>query len=263
LTGGRKSANYWTGEAPAGPRNRHGTKQTGHRMIDLRAEQQATLARPARKYSLAARLLFLGMDLLTGRLTTLAKTKLLEILASIPYREWETRQYARMTRGYGDQQLVRRADRIVSWAREAQDNEYWHLLVISEKMKQDNVKDPWYLAAPVRFLMVQAYVLVARVAAVLNIRRAFLFNAEFEDHAEHVYARFVEDHPEWEDQQVGSALVEEYGHMETWAEVFRRIGLDERDHMNASLIVAGSPEDAVAYEGMPAPGYLANLAGPG
>jgi hypothetical protein len=29
-----------------------------------------------------------------------------------------------------------------------------------------------------------------------NMRRAFLFNAEFEDHAEHVYAQFIKEHPE-------------------------------------------------------------------
>jgi hypothetical protein len=31
------------------------------------------------------------------------------------------------------------------WAREAQDSEYWHLLVVNEKMKEDEIMDPCYL----------------------------------------------------------------------------------------------------------------------
>ena len=48
----------------------------------------------------------------------------------------------------------------------------------------------------------------------LAISRAFLFNAEFEDHAEHVYAKFVEDHPEWDEQEVKTTHLKEYGEYE-------------------------------------------------
>jgi hypothetical protein len=61
----------------------------GQANIDLRREQQTSIARPRYKYSLAARFLFQAMDLVAGRKTTLAKAKLLEMLASIPYRQWE------------------------------------------------------------------------------------------------------------------------------------------------------------------------------
>ena len=87
--------------------------------------------------------------------------------------------------------------------------------------------------------------------AVFNIRRAFLFNAEFEDHAEHVYAKFVEDHPEWAEQPVNNPVVDDTGTLQTWADVFMRIGLDERDHMNNSFVYCGKPENVVRYEGMP------------
>jgi len=219
--------------------------------VDLKKAQQESLARPRYKYSLAARLFFLTMDLIAGRKVTLAKARLIEILASIPYRAWETRQYARMTWRYRNQALVRQAGRIMTWGREAQDNEYWHLLVINEKMKEDGVRDAWYLFPPIPLLMVGFYGLFTRTMALLNIRRAFLFNAEFEDHAEHVYAQFVEEHPEWEEQPVKSELVKEYGDFQSWAEVFRRIGLDERDHMNNSFVFCGKPECVVQYNGMP------------
>lgn len=220
-------------------------------MIDLKKEQQASLARPRYRYSLAARFFFASMDLITGKKVTLAKTKLIETLASIPYRSWEIRQYAQMTRGYRKSDLVQRARSIMTWGRDAQDNEYWHLLVINEKMKEDGVRDAWYLAQPIPFLMVLTYTVITRLMAVFNIRRAFLFNAEFEDHAEHVYAQFVTEHPEWETQPVKSELVKGYGIFASWADVFRRIGLDERDHMNHSFRFCGKPECVVPYDGMP------------
>jgi len=219
--------------------------------IDLKKEQKASSERPRYRYSLAARGFFWSMDLLTGKKTTLSKAKLIEMLASIPYRSWEIRQYARMTRCYRNQELVQKARRIMVWGREAQDNEYWHLTVINEKMKADGIKDSWYLFWPIPFIMLASYVVLTRIMALLSIRRAFRFNAQFEDHAEHVYAQFVEEHPEWEDQPVNNEKVKEYGDFANWADVFRRIGLDERDHMNNSFVFCGKPECVVEYEGMP------------
>jgi ubiquinol oxidase len=203
-----------------------------HTNLDLKREQQATLARPRVKYSLAARFFFFAMDLVTGSKTTLAKAKLLEILASIPYR----------------------ARQIVTWGREAQDNEYWHLLVIQEKMKADGLTDPWYMSPPIPWLIAWSYKVMAGLLVFASQRRAFLFNAEFEDHAEHIYAQFVAEHPEWETQPVNNEVVKAYcGEAASWAEVFRRIGLDERDHRNQSFASAGKAEYVVRYEGMGIP----------
>ena len=218
---------------------------------DLKKEQTASGKRPPYRYSLAAKVFFRSMDLVTGNKITLPKVKLIEILASIPYRSWETRQYTRMTQRYQDQVLVQESREIMRWAREAQDTEYWHLLVVNEKMKEDGIKDPWYLVPPVPLFMVGFYAAIMHVLAMTSIRRAFLFNAEFEDHAEHVYAQFVEEHPEWEQQPVTNEQMKEHEELLTWADVFRRIGLDERDHMNMSFRFCDKPERVVAYDGMP------------
>ena len=220
-------------------------------MIDLKKEQIATNDRPPLKRSLIAKIFFLSMDVVTGGKTTFAKAKLIETLASIPYRSWELRQYSRMTRLYKHLGLVKEAFEIMEWSREAQDNEYWHLLVINEKMKEDGIKDPWYLLPIVPFFIVLSYVVMTRVMAMVSIRRAFLFNAAFEDHAEHVYARFVADHPELESQPVKTDNIKGYGEFDNWADVFRRIGLDERDHMNNSFVFAGQSDRVVKYDGMP------------
>jgi ubiquinol oxidase len=219
---------------------------------DLEREQKASLERPRYKYSLSARFFFLAMDLLTGKKTTLAKAKLLEMLAGIPYGKWETHQYERMARAYRNTQAVQYARQIVTWGREAHDNEYWHLLVIQEKIKADGVRDPWYLAAPIPLLILWSYRVMAGLLAFVSLPRAFLFNAEFEDHAEHSYAQFVAEHPEWETQYVDNPIAKEYcSYASTWANIFRRIGLDERDHRNQSFAYCGQAESVIRYDGMP------------
>ena len=220
-------------------------------IIDLKREQQASLARPRHPYSFIAKVFFAGMDIAAGKRTTLPKATLLEMLASIPYREWERHQYARLTRRYRNLEWVRNAWHVVTYGRNAQDNEYQHLLVIQEKMKEEGLADPWYLTQPLPWLMTGTYVMLAKLLALASLRRAFLFNAEFEDHAEHEYARFVEEHPEWETQPVRSAVVARYSDATTWADVFRRVCLDERDHRNHSFVLAGKEAQVASYPGMP------------
>jgi hypothetical protein len=238
------------------------------RAIDLKREQEATLARPRYEYSAAAKGFFNSMDVLTGPENTLHKAKVIESLASVPYRAWENRQYRRLTRHYPNPQIVREAKVLMRWGREAQDNEFQHLRVIGQKLWEDDAHDPRYLTRPLPELMVSSYMLMSGTLARLGIRRAFLLNAEFEDHAEHTYAEMVLEHPEWEEQPVTGDAVLEYaafrlqgrpraeaadggvGQFDSWADVFRRIMLDERDHRNASFAFAGMLEHIVRYEGM-------------
>ncbi len=216
-------------------------------MIDLKAEQQASLNRPRCTYTLAAKFFFASMDLVTGKGVNLPKTLLIELLASIPYRAWELRMYSKLTFGYRNRQAVKKTLEIMEWSRDAQDNEYWHAQAIQEKMIEDGTKRPWYLLPPVTFFVIFSYVFFTRTMALFNLRRAFLFNAEFEDHAEHVYAQFVEENPQWEEQPVKQEVVLARMKFANWADVFRRIGLDEREHRDASFVEAGLPDQVVGY----------------
>ncbi|TCO06123.1 alternative oxidase [Natronoflexus pectinivorans] len=220
--------------------------------IDLKAEQQSSIETPRYKYSLAAKFFFFSMDLLAGKKDTLPKAKLLEILASIPYRAWEVRHYTKQTRKYKELTRVRDYQEVIDWSRDAQDNEYMHLLVIHQKMVEDGMKDTWYLSAFMRFFIVLSYVIIAKITAFFSQKGAYLFNAEFENHAELVYANMVKDNPEWENQPMNNEFVKKYYiEVENWADVFRRIALDERDHMNHSFFLAGKTELIHKYDGMP------------
>lgn len=215
--------------------------------INLKAEQQASLARPRCTYSLAAKIFFALMDMATGPKITLPKTLLIELLASIPYRAWELSMYAKLTLGYRNRQAVKKSLEIMEWSRDAQDNEYWHVRAIQEKMAEDGIRRTWYLLQPIPFFMIGFYIIFTRSMALFNLRRAFLFNAEFEDHAEHVYAQFVQENPQWENEPVTQDVVLERMEFANWAEVFCRIGLDEREHRDASFVEAGMPDLVVGF----------------
>lgn len=220
--------------------------------IDLRKEQLNSLNRPHQDYGLASRFFFFAMDLAAGKENNLPKAKLLEILACIPYREWELRHYMKLTYNYFNRRKTDWSRSIVEWGRSAQDNEYMHLLVIEQKMREDNYHDKWYLSTPIVFLITTFYILLSKVIAWVNIKAGFRFNAEFEDHAEHIYAQMVVDNPQWEKESVDNPVVKEYdASLTNWADVFRRIGLDERNHRNHSYHYAGDFDQIVKYEGMP------------
>lgn len=60
-------------------------------------------------------------------------------------------------------------------------------------------------------------------------------NAAFESHAEHEYMLYAQEHPEFEEELVESIWFAHYPKQKTVADLIRRVGLDERDHMNHSL----------------------------
>ena len=157
-----------------------------------------------------ARGFFVNMDLLTGKKTTLAKAKLVEKLAPVPYRAWERRERGPARRHQGDGELGNQADVIMRWGKEAQDNEHWHLLLIDEDPRRRRqaavVPDP---AAPGTDGRPLRHPHLGDGTD--GHPPGVLLNGEFEDHAEHTYAQLVEDHPEWEDQPVVSSVVQGYG----------------------------------------------------
>ena len=125
------------------------------------------------------------------------------------------------------------------------------MLLLHEKIREDRLAQPWFLNPVVVRLMVFSYRLLSWLLAKLSLRFSIAFNAEFEDHAEHAYAEFVVDHPEWEAQPVAGPLANAYGRFASWADLLRRVSLDERDHRNFSFYFSGRPQDIVKYEGMP------------
>ncbi len=53
-------------------------------------------------------------------------------------------------------------------------------------------------------------------------------NADFEDHAEHEDASLVAEHPEWESTPYTGSFVDDFGRLDSLADLFRQICYDER-----------------------------------
>ena len=200
----------------------------------LRIEQQRTLDTPRRRYSLAARLLFVTMDLLYGRRRTLSKFRVLEIVARVPYQTWETVTYKQITRRHRHPFDIRRLrDRLLEF-RAQQDNEQWHLLILDELVAESGVHESriWFDVLP--RLIAFGYWHFAWLLYMLRPDWSHRLNADFEDHAEHEYALLVAEHGEWESTPYESTAAAEYGRFASLADLFRQICHDERLHKHES-----------------------------
>jgi len=204
-------------------------------------EQERTLSTPRFRYSLLARILFIGMDLLYGRRRTLSKFKVLELIARVPYQAWEQVAYVAMTHTSRDPGFARRIFDRVRESREQQDNEQWHLLILEELIAGRGIREGfvrfWLLPQFIAFVYYQ----IVWLMYVVRPSLAYRLNAEFEDHAEHEYMEFVREHPEFEREPFESILSQDYGHFESLADLFRQIGYDERIHKEESLAHLQAP----------------------
>jgi len=202
---------------------------------ELRAEQALTLTTPRRAYGWLAQALFRGLDLVYGRRRTLSKFKVLELIARVPYQAWEQVAYVAMTHTSRAPDFARRIFDRVRESRHQQDNEQWHLLILEDLIAQRGVREGfvkfWLLPQLVAFVYYQ----IVWLLYVVRPARAYLLNAEFEDHAEHEYMEFVRDCPELEREPFESVVTADYGRFESLADVFRQIGYDERVHKEESL----------------------------
>ena len=201
---------------------------------DLRIAQQETLATARRPYSLPARGLFLSMDLLYGRRSTVAKFRVLEIVARLPYQAWETASYKKMNKVHDNpSKLAALLDRARGF-RAQQDNEQWHLMILDELVAQSGVKQSRLKYHWLPRVICFGYWHVSWLLYVLKPRWSHRLNADFEDHAEHTYAEYVEDHPELETTPWQTVHCTDYGTFASQADLFRRICLDERSHKEES-----------------------------
>ena len=207
----------------------------------LKREQERTLSTPRLRYSLLARVLFVGMDILYGRRCTLSKFKVLELIARVPYQAWEQVAYVAMTHTSSDPGFARRVFDRIRESRQQQDNEQWHLLILAELIVLRGLREGfvrfWLIPQFIAFIYYQIVWLLYAVSPSWGYR----LNAEFEDHAEHEYMEFVREHPELEQESWVSVLSADYGVFKSLADLFRQIGYDERVHKEESLARLQAP----------------------
>ncbi len=196
----------------------------------LRVEQEQTLRSPRRRASLSAKALFTTMDLLYGKERTLAKFRVLELVARVPYQAWENVAYVAMTHTAREVDLARRIFDKVRVSRFEQDNEQWHLLILEELVDQEPERLGFIRHRLVPQALAFGYYQLSWLLYAIRPAWSYRLNADFEDHAEHEYAQLVAEHPEWETTPYVGTFVDDYGRYDSLADLFRQIGYDERLH---------------------------------
>ncbi len=202
---------------------------------NLKLEQELTLSKPRRKYSFFAALLFFVMDVFYGRKKSLSKFKVLEVIARVPYQSWEHVAYIAMTHTYSVPNFARRIFEFVKEARDQQDNEQWHLLILEEMTQKKGIKEPFFLYRVLPQMVAFFYYHLSWLLYVMKPAWSYALNADFEDHAEHEYMEFVMGNPGFEGETFESDFKKDYGDFGNIADLFRQIALDERKHKNESL----------------------------
>ncbi len=205
----------------------------------LVAEHQATLGSPRRRYSLGARALFATMDAVYGSDRTFEKFRVLELVARVPYQAWENVGYVAVTHTSQRPTFARRVFDRVRVARFEQDNEQWHLL-IAEELTGDEPR-PWTKTRLIPQVLAFVYYQLSWILFTVRPKWSYQLNADFEDHAEHEYAYFVEEHPEWEELPYEGQFAGDFGSYDSLADLFRQIGYDERLHKIESELAMGRP----------------------
>ncbi|MFC1669272.1 alternative oxidase [Spirochaetota bacterium] len=215
-------------------------KYTMGKKLDLKKEQKATLKRPVMKFNFVLKLLVIAMNLVYGRKRTIAKFKIIELFARYPYCAWESASYRHVSKLHTKRKYAEKADsdreiHVIELGRESQDNEQWHLMIIEDIMRQKGIKLGFLRGILIPRLMTIGYKIFS--ASLYRIRPAWSFsmNARFESHAEHEYMEIVKENPHWETDRIDTKYFEYYPRQKTMADLFRRIGLDERDHMYQSM----------------------------
>jgi ubiquinol oxidase len=207
----------------------------------LRQAQADTLRTARRRYGLATRLLIKGMNPIYGRSGSFAKYQVLELVARVPYQSWERIAYLAISRVHRDTGLARRIHDRIEESRGQQDNEEWHLLIMSELAAREGTGQGWLRYRVLPQVVATVYYLLSWLLFLIVPAASYRLNADFEDHAEHEYMAFVAAHPELETKSWDCPEAASYGHFASIADLVRQIGCDERQHKDESLARLAAP----------------------
>jgi ubiquinol oxidase len=208
---------------------------------ELVRAQAETLEARRRRYGVAARTLFVLLDVLYGKARTLSKFKVLELVARVPYQSWEQVAYIAITHMHQQPDMARRIHDRITQNRQQEDNELWHLLILEELVAksgdpQSTIKFFWVPQAIAFF-----YHRLSSLLIVVRPAWSYRLNADFEDHAEHEYMTMVAENPSWESTPFESDFADNYGTFVSLADLIRQISHDERIHKQESEALMGQP----------------------
>ncbi len=201
---------------------------------ELRRRTESERTRPRRSYGVAARMLFMALDAVYGRASSLEKFRVLEVVARVPYQAWEQVAFVAVTHTHSDPAFARSIHARATEARAQQDNEMMHLLMIEELLDRQGFRRSVVRGVVLPQVLAFVYYQLSWLLYVVRPSWSYALNADFEDHATHTYLDFVHRRPELDEQPWNSEFAADYGPSSTVGELFRRIALDEAEHRRES-----------------------------
>lgn len=201
---------------------------------ELREHQQRFLATPSYRYGVPARLLFWTADKVFPQGRSFEFFAFVELVARVPYMAWEHVGHIAQTQNHRDHGFDRKIQDRVVLARDEQDNEFWHLLIMEEFLETQDYKHRRFLDKVFPQILSVIYYHLSWALYVAYPKWSYRLNSDFEDHALRQYAAFVEEHPEFDETPWESRYRTDYGHHATIGDMLRQVAVDEERHKNHS-----------------------------
>ncbi|MGI9607745.1 MAG: alternative oxidase [Acidimicrobiales bacterium] len=219
---------------PAPPKQYESYFSTPLSPAELREHQQRYLDMPEYRYGLPARVLFWTADKAFPQGRSFEFFAFVELVARVPYMAWEHVGHIAQTQNHQDHEFDRKIQDRVVLARDEQDNEFWHLLIMEEFLDTQGYKRRRFLDRVFPQVLSFIYYQLSWFLYAVRPRWAYRLNSDFEDHALRQYAAFVDEHPEFDEMPWESRYHDDYGHHVTIADMLRQIAVDEEQHKNHS-----------------------------
>ncbi len=207
---------------------------------ELRIEQERFLNTPTYRYGVPARTLFWTANNVFPQGRSFEFFAFVELVARVPYMAWEHVGHIAQTQNHRDHSFSRSIQDRVNLARDEQDNEFWHLLIMEEFLEAKGYKRRWFFDRVFPQILSFLYYQLSWLLFVVKPEWSYRLNSDFEDHAMRQYALFVAEHPEFDETPWESAYRGDYGFHATVGDMLRQIAVDEEQHKNHSEDYIGS-----------------------
>jgi ubiquinol oxidase len=201
---------------------------------ELSQHNKRYLAIPTYRYGIPARLLFWTADKVFPQGRSFEFFAFVELVARVPYMAWEHVGHIAQTQNHRKHQFGRKIQNRVLLARDEQDNEFWHLLIMEEFCEAANYKRRWFFDRLFPQLLSVIYYHLSWTLYVVRPKWSYKLNSDFEDHALRQYSAFIAEHPEFDEMPWESAYRGDYGWHVTVGDMLRQIAWDEEQHKNHS-----------------------------
>jgi len=201
---------------------------------ELQAHHRRYLNTPTYRYGLPARLLFWTASKAFPQGRSFEFFAFVELVARVPYMAWEHVGHIAQTQNHRDHEFDRRIQDRVVLARDEQDNEFWHLLIMEEFLQRSGYHPRWLRDRIFPQVLSIVYYQLSWLLYVVKPKWSYQLNSDFEDHAMRQYAAFVAEHPEFDNTPWESAYKNDYGHHATIGDLLRQIAHDEEQHKHHS-----------------------------